>query len=70
VSAGFLLGLIARVMRPGVKFDYCLVLAGSQGKGKSTALSIVGGAWFGDTDIDLSHKDSMSALRGKMVYEK
>lgn len=69
VSAFFLRGMVARVMKPGVKFDYCLVLEGTQGKGKSTAVSILGGEWYGDTDLDLQNKDSMAALLGKWVYE-
>lgn len=69
VAAWFLLGMIARVMRPGVKFDYCLVFEGIQGRGKSSALAILGGEWFGDTDIDLHNKDSMAALQGKWLYE-
>lgn len=69
VARYFLIGMVARVMSPGVKFDYCLVLEGLQGKGKSTAARIIGGDWYGDTDLDLNNKDSMSALRGKWVYE-
>jgi predicted P-loop ATPase len=69
VGRWWLLGAVARVMDPGCKFDFCLVLEGLQGKGKSTALAILGGEWFGDTDLDLGNKDSMSALRGKWVYE-
>lgn len=69
VARWWLMGAVARVLYPGCKFDYCLVLAGPQGKGKSTVFEIIGGEWFGDTDLDLSHKDSMSALRGKLVYE-
>lgn len=69
VAAWFLLGMIARVMQPGVKFDYCLVLEGIQGRGKSSTLAILGGEWFGDTDIDLHNKDSMAALQGKWLYE-
>ncbi len=65
----FLRGMVGRVMRPGIKFDFCLVLEGLQGKGKSTAMAILGGEWFGDTDLDLHNKDSMSALRGKWLYE-
>lgn len=65
----FLLGMVARVMRPGVKFDYCLVLEGRQGKGKSSVVRVLGGEWHGDTDLDLHNKDSMSALRGKWLYE-
>ena len=69
VSRYFMIGMVARVMKPGVKFDYCLVLEGMQGKGKSTAARILGGEWYGDTDLDLTNKDSMTALRGKLVYE-
>ncbi|MDC8446440.1 MAG: hypothetical protein LV471_11010, partial [Nitrosomonas sp.] len=69
VSRWFLVGMVARAMQPGVKFDYCLVLEGEQGRGKSAALRVLGGEWFGDTDLDLHSKDSMSALRGKWLYE-
>jgi predicted P-loop ATPase len=69
VGAFFLRAMVARVMHPGVKFDYCLVLSGTQGLGKSTALRILGGEWYADTDLDLNNKDSMSALRGKWLYE-
>lgn len=69
VSKWFLIGMVARVMSPGVKFDYCLVLEGAQGRGKSSALAALGGEWFGDTDIDLQNKDGMAALQGKWLYE-
>lgn len=69
VSRWFVMGMVARVMRPGTKFDYCLVLEGTQGRMKSSALAAMGGEWFGDTDINLDNKDSMSALRGKLLYE-
>lgn len=65
----WLMGAVKRVMQPGCKFDYCLVLSGNQGKKKSTVFEILAGEWFGDTDLDLAHKDSMSALRGKLIYE-
>ncbi|WP_396957036.1 VapE domain-containing protein [Nitrosomonas sp.] len=69
VSRWFLVGMVARAMRPGIKFDYCLVLEGDQGRGKSSLLRVLGGEWFDDTDLDLHSKDSMSALRGKWLYE-
>lgn len=66
----FLMGMVARAMRPGCKFDYCLVLEGTQGKTKSTALAVLAGdKWFGDTDLDLHNKDAMIALQGKWLYE-
>lgn len=69
VARWFLMGIVKRVMEPGCKFDYCLVLEGPQGRKKSSAMEALGGEWFGDTDLDLHNKDSMSALRGKMLYE-
>jgi predicted P-loop ATPase len=69
VGRFYLTAMVARVMRPGVKFDYCLVLEGLQGKGKSSVFAILGGEWYGDTDLDLQNKDSMSSLVGKWCYE-
>lgn len=69
VARWYLIAMVARVMRPGCKFDYCLVLEGRQGRRKSSALRALAGEWFSDTDLDLSNKDSMSALRGKWIHE-
>lgn len=69
VSAWWIMGAVKRVLQPGAKFDYCLVLSGPQGKGKSTVFEVLGGDWYGDTELDLQSKDAMSALRGKMIYE-
>lgn len=69
VGAFFLRGMIKRVMEPGCKFDYCLVLEGEQGRGKSTAARILSWHWFADTDLDLGNKDSLMALPGHWVYE-
>ena len=69
VAAWWLMGLVKRVFVPGTKFDYCLVLSGPQGKGKSTVFAVLGGEWFGDAELDLSSKDSMIGLRGKMIHE-
>ncbi|MBK8161525.1 MAG: hypothetical protein IPK59_23210 [Rhodospirillaceae bacterium] len=69
VGAFFLRGMIKRVMEPGCKFDYCMVLEGPQGKGKSTVARILSWHWFCDTDLDLNNKDSLLALPGHWVYE-
>lgn len=69
VSRYFLIGMVMRVLHPGCKFDTCLVLEGRQGKGKSTALRVLGGEWFSDIELDLSNKDSMSNIRGKWLQE-
>jgi predicted P-loop ATPase len=69
VSSYFLRGMVRRVMEPGCKFDYALVLEGEEGLRKSTLCAVLGGPWYSDTDLDLTHKDSMSALRGKWLHE-
>ena len=65
----FLVGLVARVMNPGVKWDYMLIFEGPQGKGKSTALRVLGGEWFADTPLRLGDKDAYMALDGVWLYE-
>lgn len=69
VGRWFLMAMAARVHRPGIKFDYCLVLEGSQGLRKSTALRVLAGDWFSDTELDLTNKDAMSSIRGKWLHE-
>lgn len=72
VGTYFIRGMIRRVLhegRDGYKFDYCPVLEGPQGLGKSAVCRILAWDWFCDTDLDLSNKDSLLALPGHWVYE-
>lgn len=69
ISRWFLMGMVARVMDPGCKFDYCLVLEGTQGRRKSAMFKVLAGEWFGDTDLDLNNKDSMISIQGKWIHE-
>lgn len=65
----FLIGMIARVMEPGCKWDYMPIFEGVQGKGKSTALRILGGQWFADTQLRIGDKDAYMQLDGVWLYE-
>lgn len=70
VARKTLCALVARVMEPGVKFDYVPIMEGMQGVRKSTALgALVGPDWFSDATIDISDKDAILAMRGKWLIE-
>jgi predicted P-loop ATPase len=70
VGAKFLIGGVARVYRPGVKNDSCLILEGPQGALKSTALRTLAGANFFSDDIaELGSKDSVLQTRGVWIIE-
>ena len=60
---------VARVMRPGCKYDYCLIMAGAEGIGKSTLLNIMGGQWFSDSLTTMEGKLGMEQLRGAWLIE-
>ena len=69
VGIKYLVGAVARVMRPGCKMDNVLILEGEQGRWKSTALAALAGDWFMDTPFTLGDKDAYLALRGKLIVE-
>lgn len=65
----FLIGMVARIYRPGCKMDTALILEGLQGEGKSSIARALAGEWFSDTTFVMGDKDSFMALRGKWAYE-
>ena len=60
---------VARVMKPGCKYDYILTLIGPQGIGKSTLVKIMGGDWFDDSLTSIEGKEGMEQIRGKWLIE-
>lgn len=64
-----LLGAVARVMTPGVKFDQMLVLVGPQGCGKSTFVAKLGGEWFSDSFTTVQGKEAYEAIQGVWLME-
>lgn len=67
----FLIGAAARILKPGIKMDYMLVLYGKQGRGKSTACEVLVGdkSWFTPTIADPSSKDFYQILTGHWIVE-
>lgn len=60
---------VARIMNPGCKYDYCLIMTGPEGVGKSTLLSIMGGDWFNDSITTTEGKEGMEQLRRAWLVE-
>lgn len=61
VTRKTLTAAVARVFRPGIKFDYMLTIRGKQGIGKSALIGRLAGDWF---------SDSFSTMQGKEAYEQ
>jgi predicted P-loop ATPase len=65
VGRAFLIGSVARGLKPGVKMDTMLILEGPQGLFKSQAVKRLYGAdWFRESPIDLRSNDRFLSVRG------
>jgi predicted P-loop ATPase len=65
-----LIAAVRRARQPGCKFDEVLILEGEQGTGKSTAVRILGGEWFNDSNFgSLRDKSAPMKLRGVWIKE-
>lgn len=60
-----------RVLDPGIKFDFCPVLNGPQGIGKSTVISKLGMQWYSDSLSlsDMNDKTAAEKLQGFWILE-
>ena len=60
---------VARIEKPGTKFDYVMTLVGPEGIGKSTIIRNMGRQWYSDSLITIEGKEGMEAVQGKWLIE-
>ena len=69
VASNWMKGLVKRIMVPGCKFDYVMVLEGEQGCKKSMSLGVLGGDWYVETTMSTDSKDFFMQFHGKVIVE-
>lgn len=66
----FWISMAARVFKPGCQVDNMIVLEGTQGRGKSSAAALIGGAWFAAQHESATNPRAFAeVLQGKMLVE-
>ena len=60
---------VARIFRPGCKWDYMLTLTGAQGIGKSTLFNKLGKDWYNDSLTDVKTKEANDMVQGAWIVE-
>lgn len=65
-----LVGSVARVFKPGCKFDLVLTLVSQkQGTGKSSFFKALGREWFSDTFMTVQGKEALEQIQGAWIIE-
>jgi len=69
VSKNFWIAMVARIYKPGCKMDNMVMLEGTQGKYKSTALGIIGGDWYAEAHGHVTDANFYYNIQGKLLIE-
>lgn len=67
IAQMWLVGAVAKVYDPYVKFDYVLDLVGGQGVGKTSLLQKLGGTWYTDAVTDFANKDNYDIMLKSLI---
>ena len=69
VTKKWLCGAVKRILEPGCKFDYMLVLIGNQGMGKSSFFYKLSKGWFTDSLKDVNGNQAIEKIYGSWIIE-
>ncbi len=69
VTRKWVCGAVARIFRPGIKFDYMLVLTGAQGIYKSSFFQVIAKDWFTDSVQNVEGNQAIEKLMGSWIVE-
>lgn len=69
VTRKALIGAVARVFKPGIKYDYMLTIRGRQGIGKSSLIGRLAGDWFSDSFTTVNGKEAYEQVRRAWIIE-
>ncbi len=65
----FLIGMVARIYKPGCQMRFMPIFEGYQYRGKSSAIRALGGKWYSDAHLDMNNKDVYQLIQGVWVHE-
>lgn len=69
VSRIFFTAAVARIYKPGIKFDHALIFVGAQNKGKSLLVDVLGGEWASDSLYTVQGKEAYEQIQGVWMIE-
>lgn len=69
VTRKTLVAAVARIYRPGIKYDTVLTLVGPQGIGKSQLIKRLGGEWYSDSFGGIGTKEAYELIQGVWLVE-
>lgn len=70
LAANFIKAMVNRIIDPGCKVDFVMVLESEQGTRKSSSLKeLVPNGWYTETNMSTDSKDFFMMLQGKLIVE-
>lgn len=69
VTRKWFVAAVARIMTPGIKFDYMPMLIGEQGQKKSMLIDKLGRQWYSDSFATVQGKEAYEQIQGVWIVE-